>query len=88
MNNHIKQLVKNSGLFEEDDEFGGLFFSHKLNYNVEKDLNMFVESIMGEYIRSIENWRDADIEMKETEYFKGYHDACNDILEEFKERFK
>ena len=86
MNPYIKNIVINSGLFEEDS--GGLFFAHKLNYDAENDINMLIETISEEYVRSIENWRDADIESEETEYFRGYHAACNDILQELKDRFK
>ena len=88
MNYHIKRIITDTGLFEEEEECTGLFFAHKLSYNAEKDLTIIINSITEEYIRSIENWREADTESEENDYFKGYHDACNDILEEIKERFK
>jgi cell division protein YceG involved in septum cleavage len=88
MNPQIKKIFTDSGLFEESEDYEGLFFAQKLNYNAETDINNIIDRISDEMGRSIENWRDADNESEETEYHKGYHDACNDILEEFKERFK
>jgi len=88
MNPQIKNIFTDSGLFEEIEDCKGMFFAHKINYDVETDINTIINNITEEMVRSIENWRDADTESEETEYYKGYHDACNDILEEFKERFK
>ena len=81
----IKRMLIDTGLLEEDS--GGVFFAQKINYNAEDDINTFIETISEEYKRSVENWRDADTETEETEYFRGYHDACNDILEEIRQRF-
>ena len=88
MNPQIKKIFTDSGLFEESEDYEGLFFAQKLSYNAEKDINTIIDRISEEYVRSIENWRDADIESEETEYFRGYHAACNDILQELKDRFK
>jgi hypothetical protein len=89
MNPQIKRIILNSGLFEEEDNFGGLFFAHKLNYDSVNELNQIIEQISKEYQQSVENWRDADIEVDCGEgYVKGYQDACDDILAEIRERFK
>jgi hypothetical protein len=88
MNPQIKKIFIQSGLFEEIENSEGLFFAQKINYDSENDINMIINNITEEYIKSIENWRDADTESEESDYFRGYRDACNDILEEFKERFK
>jgi hypothetical protein len=88
MNVQIKHMLLELGLFEEVEDCRGLFFAKKLNYDAENDINKFINSITEEFIRSIENWRDADTESEETDYHRGYSDACNDILEEIKQRFK
>lgn len=89
MNPQIKRIILDSELFGEDDNFGGLFFAHKLNHDSVDELNQIIEQISKEYQQSVENWRDADIEADCSEgYVKGYRDACDDILAEIRERFK
>jgi hypothetical protein len=88
MNPQIKRMLTDTGLFEEVEDYKGMFFAQKLNYDAENDINTFINSITEEFLHSIENWRDADTESEETDYHKGYHDACNDILEEIRQRFK
>ena len=81
-------MVLNSGLFEEDPDAVGLFYAHKLNHDATVDLNHLVESISNEYIHAVELWKDSSEELGNSEYIKGYEKACEDILEELRERFK
>lgn len=82
----IKNVILKTELFEEDE--GGLFYIKRNNYDATQELNSLVDSISSEYVHAIEMWRDSPDEENNTEYMKGYQKACDDILEELKERFK
>lgn len=82
----IKNVILKTGLFEDDN--GGIFYLKRPNYDATQELNTLVNSISSEYLHAIEMWRDSPDEGNNNEYTKGYQNACNDILEELKSRFK
>lgn len=82
----IKNVILKTGLFEEDG--GGLFYLKKNNYDATQELSTLVNSISSEYLQAIEMWRDSPDEGNGDDYTEGYQNACNDILEELKSRFK
>lgn len=86
MDFYIKNVILKTGLFEDDE--GGLFYLKRNNYDATNELSDLVTLISSEYLHAIERWRDSPDEGNNDEYMKGYQNACNDILEELKSRFK
>jgi hypothetical protein len=88
MNPLIKNIITNSGLFEEDTDFMGMFFTKRPNDDVTNELQQVVNEIAEEYIRAVQLWKDSEDEVNSSDYIAGYQTACNDIIEELRERFK
>lgn len=86
MDFYIKNIITKTGLFEEEE--GRLFYLKRSNYDATNELASIVDIISSEYVAAIERWRDSPDEENASEYMKGYQQACDDILEELRQRFK
>ncbi len=88
MNPLIKNIITNSGLFEEDPDYKGMFYNKRLNDDVTGELQQVVNEISEEYVRAVQLWKDSEDEVNSSDYIAGYQAACGDIIEELRERFK
>jgi len=88
MNPLIKNIITNSGLFEEDPDYKGMFYNKRPNDDATNELQQVVNDIAEEYILAVQLWKDSEDEINNSDYIAGYQTACTDIIEELRERFK